>query len=105
MNFSNGVDLWGWRSNNKNTKIWTIKSDNTRYVGELPELEVTAKGVPTQDILTEGIDQNVQLEEKPTTQENTYADRFFNMSDWDSLLGQDRVNINKRAWENNPEYM
>ena len=105
MNFSNGVDLLRWQSNNPNTKIWTIKSDNTRYVGELPELEVTAKGVPTQDILTEGIDQNVQLEEKPTTQGNTYADRFFNMSDWDSLLGQDRVNINKRAWQRNPQYM
>lgn len=109
MNFSNGVDLLRWQSDNPNTKIWTIKSDNTRYVGELPELEVTAKGVPTQDILTEGIDQNVQLEEKPTTQgspnHTPFNDTFYNMSDWDSLLGQDRVNINKRAWENNPEYM
>lgn len=109
INFSNGVDLLRWQSNNPNTKIWTIKSDNTRYVGELPELEVVAKGTPTQDILTEGIDQNVQLEEKPTTQgspnHTPFNDTFYNMSDWDSLLGQDRVNINKRAWENNPEYM
>lgn len=104
MNFSNGVDLLRWQADNPNTKIWTIKSDNTRYVGELPELEVTAKGVPTQDILTEGLDQNVQLEEKPTLQRRPYHtpfnDTFYNMSDWDSLFGQTRVNLHKRQSPN-----
>ena len=70
---------------------YAAQQDIDLYGGVLPELAVTAKGVP--------------IEEKPTTQRNTYADIFYNMSDWDSLLGQTRVNLNKRAWQKNPEYM
>lgn len=84
---------------------YAAQQDIDLYGGVLPELEVTAKGTPTQDILTEGLDKNVQLEEKPTTQRSPYADRFFNISDWDSLLGQTRVNLNKRAWQRNPQAM
>ena len=109
MNFSNGVDLLRWQTEHPNTKIWTIQSNDPSYIGELSELEVVGKGTPTQDILTQGLDQDVQIEEKPISQEvphhRTYADIFYNMSDWDSLLGQTRVNLNKRAWQRNPQYM
>ena len=70
---------------------YAAQQDIDLYGGVLPELEVTAKGVP--------------IEEKPTTQRNTYADIFYNMSDWDSLFGPPRVNTNKNAWQKNPEYM
>lgn len=37
---------------------YAAQQDIGLYGGVLPELEVTAKGVPTQDILTEGLDKN-----------------------------------------------
>ena len=80
---------------------YAAQQDMSLYGNVLPELSITANKDNTTSTNMGSYSSNTQRR----SPNRTYADRFYNMSDWDSLFGPDRVNINKKAWQENPEYM
>ena len=80
---------------------YAAQQDMSLYGNVLPELSITANKDNTTSTNMGSYSSNTQRR----SSNRTYADRFYNMSDWDSLFGQTRVNLNKRAWQRNPQYM